>query len=219
MALALSVLTMTARSQQQSIPLERHFYHEIQRSIFRDSTSTIHMGMRPGLLRRVKTERTFGYQQDSAKYYYWVTSRLFRDHLVEIQEGDFRCTIDPLFDLNMGWDLLDTSGYSDTTLLYTNSRGMLIQADIGKSLSFQSGFIETQAFLPAFQREWIAGEGIVPGMGRAKVFKGPGCSVELMCPLFFILFYMYLKVFHAFPVFQRVGSGVLGEGPEKASII
>lgn len=172
-------IALSTYAQQQSIPLERHFYHEIQRTLFHDSTATIHMGMRPGLLRRVNTERTFGYQQDSAKYYYWATSRLFRDHMVEIQEGDFRCTIDPLFDLNLGWDLLDTSGYSDTTQLYTNSRGILIQADIGKSLSFQSGFIETQAFLPAFQREWIATEGIAPGMGRAKVFKGPGFDYGL----------------------------------------
>lgn len=161
-------------AQQQVILPERHFYREIQRAVQRDSSSALHMGMRPGLLRRVNKEKVFGYRKDSSKYYYWVTSRLLRDHFVEVREGEFRFTIDPLVDLQLGWDFLDSTGYTDSTRLYTNSRGLLVQADIGSKLSFQTGFIETQAFLPAYLREWVDDRGIVPGMGRAKIFKGPG---------------------------------------------
>lgn len=173
-ALCASVIPSLLHAQQQNILLDRFFYSEIQRQLFQDSVSTIHMGARPGLLRRVDVTNTFGYEKDSVKYYYKGTAMMFRDHFVDIQSGDFRCTIDPLFEFSLGTELMDTAQYADTTRLSVNSRGILVQANLGKKVSFQSGFYETQTLLPNYQRQFVTAAGIMPGMGRVKVFKTNG---------------------------------------------
>lgn len=173
-ALALLACCGQVVAQQQSLPLEHFVYTEVQRMLPRDSTATIHMGMRPGLMRRVDLTNTFGFKQDSATYWYKGTAMLWRDHMVKIEDGDFRCTIDLLVDFSTGKDFRDNTAYADTTRFFTNSRGLLVQADIGKDVSVQSAFIETQSILPSFQRDWINANGVMPGFGRVKPYLGRG---------------------------------------------
>jgi len=161
-------------AQQRSLPLERFVYTEVQRNLHRDSSSTLHMGMKPGLLRRTDLSNTFGFKQDSSKYWYRGTAMIWRDHMVKIEEGDFRCTIDLLFDMNYGMEFREKSPYSDSTNHFVNSRGLLVQADLGKDVSFQSAFVETQAVLPAYQRAWLDANGVMPGMGRVKPYRTYG---------------------------------------------
>ncbi len=178
--LILGVISVSEiQGQQQVIPLERFHVGEVQRSLLTDSVSRVHMGMKPILARRVDLSRVTGYQKDSTKYYYSATRLLFRDHLVEVKSGDFHCTIDPLIEFGTGVEFRDTSAYSDTTNFFTNSRGLLIQADIGKKVSIQTGFYETQQFLPAYLKAYNEATGVMPGLGRTKLYKTGGVDYNM----------------------------------------
>lgn len=49
-----------------------------------------------------------GYRIDAAKYYYWVTEKLFKERLLlEAKGEDFKLTADPLFQFEAGYDLGD----------------------------------------------------------------------------------------------------------------
>lgn len=177
--LALVLVPLAARSQQQVIHLERFRYSEVSRALLRDTASFTHTAMKPVLVRKVDTRKVTGYAPDSVKYYYWVSTAMLRDHLVSIRSGDFSCTIDPLFDFGLGRDDTDTSKYADTTTLTVNTRGLLIQADFGRQFSFQSGFYETQTYLPSYQKAFVDSLGVVPGMGRTKAFKRSGFDYSM----------------------------------------
>ncbi|HHZ66199.1 MAG TPA: hypothetical protein EYN51_12010 [Flavobacteriales bacterium] len=74
----------------------------------------------------------------------------------------------------MGNDFADTSAAADTTTLYVNTRGVIIQGDIGNKVSFQTSFYENQAFYPTYLSEYVGHYDVVPGAGRIKSFKKTG---------------------------------------------
>jgi len=80
-----------------------------------------------------------------------------RKHMVEIHEKDFYAGIDIVFDWRLGLDLADTSDFRDTSKVFTNTRGIYVEADIGDYVSFQtmsflgvpSGFVVSQTISPS----------------------------------------------------------------------
>ncbi len=89
----------------------------------------------------------------------------------------FRLTIDPLFNLEIGKDLVDTTGETP----FTNTRGVRMQGAIGEQFFFYTSFYENQSTFVQYIDDKIAytgtlfpGTEIVPGQGRAKVFKVNG---------------------------------------------
>jgi hypothetical protein len=129
-----------------------------------------HFGLRPFDLRRIKPTEEYAFI-DSARYYYLAQVKLFRDHLLEVKEKDFYLSIDPLLDLQWMDDLADTGSYADTVRLTRNTRGLIIQAEIGKTIRLQSTFLENQIVLPQGWKIFADSLQIIPGMGRQKEFK------------------------------------------------
>ena len=83
-------------------------------------------------------------------------------------------TFDPLFDFQLGYDFADTSNFKDSVRLFTNTRGLIIQADIGSSVSFQTSVYENQSRHPLFYQLWIDSTEVIPGQGRVKVSQDAG---------------------------------------------
>jgi len=100
--------------------------------------------------------------------------KLKYEHLVVIDTSGFYLTIDPVFNLELGFDLKDSSALGDTTQLYVNTRGILIRGSIGEKVSFKSVFYENQAFFPAYLNDFVKRYDVVPGQGRTKRFKTTG---------------------------------------------
>lgn len=137
------------------------------------SDTMYHFGMRPFDLRHIKPTKEYAFI-DSARYYYLAQVKLFRDHLLEVKEKDFYLSIDPMLDIQWMNDLADTGTYADTVRLTRNTRGLIIQAEIGKTIRFQSTFLENQIVLPLEWKEFADSLQIIPGMGRQKEFKVVG---------------------------------------------
>ncbi|MBC8266988.1 MAG: hypothetical protein H8E84_08500 [Flavobacteriales bacterium] len=98
----------------------------------------------------------------------WYKRKLFSEHLIIIKGEDFNITASPIIHFSKGKETV--SG----TNTFTNTRGFIIEGDIGKSVSFYSSFAENQAIFPNYIDSSIRINKVVPGQGYARDFKSTG---------------------------------------------
>lgn len=164
-----------AFSQQKTIPLNRFFSQEVERSILKDSTVRFHTASKPFLESKLDLTKITGYaKDDSLKTYYGLTNVLYKSHLYSVKGDDFFLAIDPLFDLSLAKDFADTTAYADSLNLFTSTRGFQAIGDLGKKFSFQTGFYETQTYFPLYLKDFVDSTGVAPGFGRTKAYKTVG---------------------------------------------
>lgn len=155
------------RAQQNDVPFQRDIYVDIERNAARLDNTTF-TGLKPVLESRADLSNVMGYRLDSTKYYYEVEEKIFKEHLLEVGDGDFHLTLDPLFQFELGFDKGDRTEYPDTNVLYNNVRGLRITGDLGPKLSFQTMFHETQALMPQYLFRSAFAIGSISGQGRVK---------------------------------------------------
>ena len=173
-AIFFCVSAISALAQQNDVPLNRDIYYDIDRN-GACRTSTMHTGLRPIIESRADLENLMGFRTDSSRHYYYLTTKLFRDHLIRVKDGGFNLTIDPVFRFEAGGDLDETEVANvNRSKNNFNSRGFWIKADFGRDVSFQTGFYENQAILPLYLYAYTQGSGVVPGQGRVKSFGARG---------------------------------------------
>ncbi|MBL0129645.1 MAG: hypothetical protein IPP83_19825 [Flavobacteriales bacterium] len=158
----------SAFAQQNDVPLQRDIYIDVERNAAK-LDARIHSGLKPLIESRADLTNVMGYRVDSSKYYYVVTEKLFKEHLLIVNEGDFHLTVDPLFHQEYGRDEGNTSAYADTTLLSFNTRGFWVRGDIGPKVSFQTMFHENQGRVPQYLYQRVLRTEVLPGQGRVKI--------------------------------------------------
>lgn len=105
----------------------------------------------------------------------WGGRKLFNEHLALVKGNGFWFTLNPIFDLQIGKDNSDNVDYT-----YNNTRGIQIQGSLGKKLSFNTSFYESQGrfsnYINRSTRDYsvIGASAVVPGRGKAKSFKEGG---------------------------------------------
>ncbi len=157
-------------AQQNDVPLNRDIYYDIDRN-GACRTSTMHTGLRPIIESRADLENVMGFRPDSSRHYYYLTTKLFREHLIQVKHQGFKLSIDPVFRFEAGRDLVETAvANANRSTNNFNSRGFWVKADLGKDVSFQTGFYENQAILPIYLYQYIQEAGVIPGQGRVKEF-------------------------------------------------
>ena len=126
----------------------------------------------------------YKYFKDSTVYYYNLPEVIFKKHIIEIKDTDVFIKISPVFNFNFGKDAINSFNRN----LFQNSKGLLVEGDLGKNFSFYTTLYENQARFSTFESNYIdsRGEcyfhngyyirygGIVPGGGRTKIFKKDG---------------------------------------------
>jgi hypothetical protein len=102
----------------------------------------------------------------------WFGRKLYNEHLVQVQGKDYWFTVDPIVDLQLGSD----SEANDGT--WNNTRGVFIQAGLGKRLNLSASVYESQGrfadYFNAYSESLKAfgpDPAIIPGRGIAKRFK------------------------------------------------
>ena len=142
-------------------------------------TETPFSFFKPLIIKPSEPERTKSKSVKSILY-----RKVKKESLLIIQDSssNFSLTIDPIFNLELGKDLADTSGEK----LYKNTRGFLLKGHIGDQFAFESSFYENQATFVNYIDQYIAGTNdlfpsksnydynVIPGQGRAKKFKTNG---------------------------------------------
>lgn len=166
--LLLALVASQGRGQQNDVPLQRDIYINLERDAAKKD-ARIHSGLKPLIESRANLTNVMGYSVDSAKYYYWVTEKLFKEHLIIVDEDDFHLTLDPLFHQEYGRDFGDPTDYADTNRFTFNTRGFWIRGDIGPKVSFQTMFHENQGRVPQYLFRYTAQTAVLPGQGRVKI--------------------------------------------------
>ncbi|MCC6542411.1 MAG: hypothetical protein IT225_09345 [Flavobacteriales bacterium] len=161
---------LSTLAQQNDIPLQRDFHIGVERNAASLNAHT-HTGLKPIIQSRADLTGVLGHQVDSSKYYYWISQRIFRDHLLEIRGEDFKLTADPLFQLEYGYEFADRTAYADTNRYYANVRGAWFTGDIGSKLSFQTFVQEHQSIAPQYIFIQARDAGTISGQGRVKLVE------------------------------------------------
>ena len=147
---------------------------------FNDSKSPIHTEFKP-LIQDFVNDIT-----DSAhilngvplpdKTHSWLYRKIYQENLFIIHDSDskFYATIDPLFNFQEGMDHSDSN-----KKFYQNTRGILIQGNVGDKFAFSSTFWENQANYPYYLNQFIQENYVVPGNGRTKGFGTNGYDFSM----------------------------------------
>lgn len=136
-----------------------------------DEKNARHFAIKPYIYRNIAEEKMADslltpYCKPPETKRSWVARKLFYEHFLRVDSADFSIAADPLLDLQYGYDL------SDKSSIYRNSRGLQILGTVKDKLSFYTSYLETQARFPSYVTDFIQQYEVVPGMNRAKDFKG-----------------------------------------------
>lgn len=95
----------------------------------------------------------------------WIGRKLFTEHLVQVEEEDFRLYLDPVFEFAGGQDQENNRNF------HTNTRGVWVNGSIGKRFGFNATFYENQSLFPLYLDSAARKSRVVPGQGRVKQFE------------------------------------------------
>ncbi len=109
-----------------------------------------------------------GLNRDTSEYYYWITRKIFGEHLLELNKPGLVLHGDFIFDFAYGKET--ENDFGDKRNIYTNARGVALSAKIGDGVYVYTDFMETQARFAGYIDRYIDSLGVVPGSGRVKPF-------------------------------------------------
>lgn len=102
----------------------------------------------------------------------WLGKKLYNEHLVQVQGKDYWFTVDPIVDLQLGGE---TEGNDGT---WNNTRGVFIQAGLGKQFNLSTSIYESQGRFADYFNDYAESlrafgpdPAIIPGRGIGKGFK------------------------------------------------
>ena len=98
----------------------------------------------------------------------WYKRKIFSDHLIILEGDDYRVIASPIISLFKGKELIEAKN------TFINTRGYLIEGDLGKKISFSTSFFENQAIFANYLDTYVRRTKVVPGQGYARDFKQTG---------------------------------------------
>lgn len=135
------------------------------------NASEIHSSFRPLIKstvnRKVNTD-SLHLLEFPNKWTKWYKRKLFSEHLTIIKGKNYKVKGSPVIHLSRGKEMESEAN------TFSNTRGFIIEGDIGKSVSFFSSFAENQAIFPNYLDAKIRKTKVVFGQGYARDFKQTG---------------------------------------------
>lgn len=154
---------------------------------------------------------------DSTKQYYDFTNVLFKKYLFELKGKDYYLKISPAIDFAYGRDIGDTIKRS----LFQNTRGFHVEGNLFKNFSFSTSLYENQGrytnyesiyyssvgeLYPNSDSTYLTQNGVIPGGGRTKPFKGDGFDYA------FAVGYLVYKPFKWLRIAMGNNAQFIGDG-------
>ncbi len=147
---------------QLKIPYTHFLYNEL----FTNTPDSVHTGLKPMHFFEISNQAYSNYYKElEIDKKTWGGRKLFNEHLFVIDHKDYFITIDPIIDWRLGKDNL----VSDKTI-FQNTRGIRVEGQLGKQVSFSSSIVENWARFPKYldRYAWYYYPPIVPGFGLNK---------------------------------------------------
>ena len=167
-----------AFAQPTAYPMGFGFTRSARSAALR-SDSLVFLSMQPYSKSDLPLSKMEGERKDSVKLYHDLAELLLRKDLLVYEADGVRVRMNLLYDLRAGSDYTDTVNYSRGKRLVNNMRGLWVQADFGKRFSVETGFYESQQYLPKYLKSFVDSTGVLPGLGRTKPFHTTGVDYAL----------------------------------------
>jgi hypothetical protein len=106
--------------------------------------------------------------QIQSDYSNWYLRKMFSEHFFLLRGENYRVVASPIINLTSGKEFIQEKN------TFTNTRGFIIEGDLGKKISFFSSFAENQSIFPDYLDAQIRKNYVVPGQGYARYFKKTG---------------------------------------------
>jgi len=163
-------------SQQTNFSLNNPYFIKIDKAVY-DHSSVTHPSIKPWLNSEIKKIISYDslintfilpskFKRNVPK---WGWDKFFNEHFVRVNNDDFQLTVDPVFNFEFGKDI--NSGFENN---YVNTRGFLIEGNLGRDFSFSTTFYENQATFIDYLDISIRRNRVVPGQGGIKLFGNNG---------------------------------------------
>lgn len=163
----LLILVVCDISAQESLfPLNRDVNIRIESFINADTTG-FHSSIKPYLISELKNtmpyDSIFSPIVKDGKFSKSCFGRkLFKEHLLYVNEDDITLSVDPVFNLQLGRERESMHTY------FVNTRGVLVQANVKDKFYFYTGFHENQARYVPYVDSMVRAYEVVPGQGKVK---------------------------------------------------
>ena len=163
----LIIICLDVRSQYSNYVLGDSYIHNFEETIH--SSKNIHTSFRP----LVNLHPLYN-QADSLKNSNsWLYKKIFLEDLVILNGENYRVTASPIIDFSIGTELVDNQN------TFKNTRGYILEGNLGKHIRFFSSLTENQATFPNYLHNYIVNNNIVPGQGYARDFKHRGFDYSM----------------------------------------
>ena len=164
----LSIFSFTVYSQHTNLNLDRNYTSDVNKILYISETD-IHTSFKPII--RSNLSFTIDSVIDTHypnRYKNWYLRKLLSEHFIILYGNDYKVTVSPIVNFSEGKELIDSKN------TFANSRGYLIQGDIGRKFSFSTSFVENQAIFSNYLDSYVRDNRVVPGQGYARSFKETG---------------------------------------------
>ncbi len=165
-------------AQQLNLYLNQEYSSYLDQGVYNPQVN-LHTGFKPLIQAQVdhfvNSDSLRGYDFTSEKKS-WLYRKVYQENLFIIHDSasQFYCTIDPLFNFQA------SINHSDSNKKYfQNTRGILIQGNVGTKFAFSSIFWENQATFPYYINQFVKDNYVVPGNGRTKAFGTDGYDFSM----------------------------------------
>jgi hypothetical protein len=172
------VISVQAFAQPTAYPTGFGFTRSA-RSAALQSDSLVFLSMQPYTKSDLPLSKMEGERKDSVKLYHDLAELLLRKDLLVYEADGVRVRMNLLYDFRVGSDYTDTLNYPRSKRLMNNMRGIWVQADFGKRFSVETGFYESQQYLPKYLKTFVDTTGVLPGLGRTKPYHTTGVPATL----------------------------------------
>lgn len=170
---ALLFVSFSLRAQFYNLPNDYFFALLTERRLAQPDSS-VHSGIKPYI--HFFSEK-YVHVEDSHRIFKYIhddpgLDAVFFKHLIRVEpkNANFRLSLDPLLNLELGKDFSD----NPKPWLMNNTRGFTGSGYVGNKVYFETIFAETQSVFPDYITANAAATSVVPGQGRWKNFKTNG---------------------------------------------
>ena len=163
-----SFLILNLNAQHSNLLLGNSYSSNFNQLIYAEE-SDLHTSFKP----IIKSDLNFDVDSilelhDKSDYSNWYLRKIFSEHFILLKGDDFKVMASPIINLSKGKEV------SEGKNTFTNTRGFVIEGNLGKKISFFSSFVENQSLFPNYLDKYIRKNKVVPGQGYARFFKETG---------------------------------------------
>ena len=158
---------LDANAQHTNLLLGNGYSFKFNPIIY-NADSDYHTSFKPIIKSDLSFDLDSVLEEKSTTYSNWYLRKMLSEHLILFKEEDYKVIASPIINLSKGKEIKEGKN------TFTNTRGFIIEGDLGEQISFFSSFVENQSVFPDYLDASIRKNNVIPGQGYQRDFKETG---------------------------------------------